>query len=180
MAPTAVADNLAPVRRSRWLVLVAFGLLVACSQILWLTFAPITISLPGVGPVSTGPITVSLQANRLSYALFDTKTRMVQTDQFLQFDFPLLSIIGSPPPTLEFREIGPVTVGFNPRTKQMISLGALRGGRRSQGYEHGEHDARQRHQTCRSARLPHVVTRLFLHFAASTRLPRARPCRLGR
>lgn len=93
-----------------------------------LTFAPITISLPGVGPVSTGPITASLQANRRSYALFDTRSRMVQTDQFLQFDFPLLRAIGSPPPTLEFREIGPVTVGVNPRTRQMVALGALRGG----------------------------------------------------
>ena len=81
-----------------------------------------------MGPVSTGPITASLQANRTSYALFDTKTRMVQTDQFLQFDFPLLRAIGSPPPTLEFREIGPVTVGFNPRTRQIVALGNLRGG----------------------------------------------------
>jgi len=93
-----------------------------------LTFAPITISLPGVGPVSTGPITASLQANRTSYALFDTRTRLVQTDQFLQFDFPLLRAIGSPPPTLEFREIGPVTVGVNPRTGQFVALGNLRGG----------------------------------------------------
>jgi hypothetical protein len=93
-----------------------------------LTFAPITINLPGVGPVSTGPITVSLQANRRSFALFDTSSRMVQTDQFLQFDFPLLRVIGSPPPTLEFREIGPVTLGVNPRTRQSVALGNLRGG----------------------------------------------------
>jgi predicted MFS family arabinose efflux permease len=39
--PTA-AVGLAPVRQSRWLVLAAFGLLVACTQVLWLSFAPIT------------------------------------------------------------------------------------------------------------------------------------------
>jgi hypothetical protein len=93
-----------------------------------LTFAPITINLPGVGPVSTGPITASLQKGRLSYARFDTTSGMVETDQFLQFDFPLLNKIGSPPPTLEFKEIGPVTLGVNPTTRQVVALGNLRGG----------------------------------------------------
>ena len=61
-----------------------------------LTFDPVTINLPGVGPVSTGPITATLQGNRRSYALFDTTSGQVQTDQFLQFDFPLLRAIGGP------------------------------------------------------------------------------------
>jgi MFS family permease len=43
MEPGTVAVQLTPVRRSRWLVLGGFSLLVASTQLLWLTFAPITV-----------------------------------------------------------------------------------------------------------------------------------------
>ena len=52
----------------------------------------------------------------------------METDQFLQFNFPLLAAIGSPPPTLEFREVGPVTFGINDATGQSVVLGSLQGG----------------------------------------------------
>jgi MFS family permease len=43
MEPGAVTGQLTPVRRGRWLVLAGFSLLVASTQLLWLTFAPITV-----------------------------------------------------------------------------------------------------------------------------------------
>jgi hypothetical protein len=93
-----------------------------------LSIDPITVALPGVGPVSTGPITVSLQSGKSSVALFDATNQTVATDQFLQFNFPLLDVIHGPPPTLEFQEIGPVTLGVNPSTGAFAALGNLRGG----------------------------------------------------
>ena len=102
-----------------------------------------SIDLPTAkGSVPTGDITVSLQSGMAdkSFARFDltpqtvatdhglVTTQTVSTDQFLQFNFPLLSGIGSPPPTLEFRENGPVTVGINRSTGEVAVLGNLRGG----------------------------------------------------
>ena len=69
MAPTAVAGSLAPVRRSRWLVLAAFGLLVVSSQILWLTFAPITARAGEALGVSEGAIGDLAVINPLMFVL---------------------------------------------------------------------------------------------------------------
>jgi len=93
-----------------------------------LTFPPVTLNLPGVGPVSTGPITASLQPDKISFALIDTRTRLAFTQQFLRFDFPLLGLIGSPAPTMTFREIGPVTFGVDRLSRQLVALGNLQGG----------------------------------------------------
>ncbi|HYZ57841.1 MAG TPA: hypothetical protein VE733_30670 [Streptosporangiaceae bacterium] len=45
--------DVSPVRRNRWLVLAGYSLLVASTQLLWLTFAAVTTlwgarSLPGL------------------------------------------------------------------------------------------------------------------------------------
>jgi predicted MFS family arabinose efflux permease len=69
MASTAVADSLAPVRRSRWFVLAAFGLLVVSSQILWLTFAPITAQVHEALGVSEGAIGDLAVINPLLFVL---------------------------------------------------------------------------------------------------------------
>ena len=45
-----------PVRRGRWLVLIAFGLLVASTQLLWLSFAPISTQVHRVLGVSEGAV----------------------------------------------------------------------------------------------------------------------------
>jgi MFS family permease len=45
-----------PVRASRWTVLVAFGLLVACTQLLWLTFAAVTDQASAALHVSQGAV----------------------------------------------------------------------------------------------------------------------------
>jgi hypothetical protein len=34
--------SVTPVRMNRWAILAGYGLLAACSQLLWLSFAPIT------------------------------------------------------------------------------------------------------------------------------------------
>jgi hypothetical protein len=37
-----VTQSVTPVRMSRWAILGGYGLLAACSQLLWLSFAPVT------------------------------------------------------------------------------------------------------------------------------------------
>ena len=66
--PTA-AVGLAPVRQSRWLVLAAFGLLVACTQVLWLSFAPITTQAHEALGVSEGAIGDLAVINPLMFVL---------------------------------------------------------------------------------------------------------------
>ena len=56
-------------RRSRWLVLVAFALLVSATQILWLTFAPITPQAHDALGVSEGAIGDLAVINPLMYVL---------------------------------------------------------------------------------------------------------------
>jgi MFS family permease len=46
----------APVRASRWTVLIAFSLLVACTQLLWLTFAAVTDQTSAALHVSQGAV----------------------------------------------------------------------------------------------------------------------------
>lgn len=56
-APLAAQDLAArPVRASRWTVLVSFSLLVACTQLLWLTFAAVTDQTGAALHVSTGAV----------------------------------------------------------------------------------------------------------------------------
>jgi predicted MFS family arabinose efflux permease len=69
MAQTAVVESLAPVRRGRWLMLIAFGLLVASSQILWLSFAPITAQAAGALGVSESAIGDLAVINPLLFVL---------------------------------------------------------------------------------------------------------------
>ncbi|MBV8554602.1 MAG: hypothetical protein JO116_03490 [Planctomycetaceae bacterium] len=103
-------------------------------SIVELPIKSISLTIPSIdlrtatGLVPTGPITVSLQSGKSSVALFDVTNQTVATDQFFQFNFPLLNVIHSPPPTLEFQENGPVTVGVNPSTGAFVALGNLRGG----------------------------------------------------
>jgi predicted MFS family arabinose efflux permease len=56
-------------RRSRWLVLAAFGLLVSATQILWLTFAPITPQSHNALGVSEGAIGDLAVVNPLMFVL---------------------------------------------------------------------------------------------------------------
>jgi predicted MFS family arabinose efflux permease len=63
------AAKLVPVRRSRWFVLVAFGALVACTQVLWLSFAPITAQAHQALGVSEGAIGDLAVINPLMYVL---------------------------------------------------------------------------------------------------------------
>jgi predicted MFS family arabinose efflux permease len=63
-----------PVRRSRWLALAAFALLVAASQVLWLSFAPITTQAHralGVSEAAIGDLAV---INPLMYVLLAIPT----------------------------------------------------------------------------------------------------------
>ncbi len=69
MAETAVVESLAPIRRGRWLVLAAFGILVACTQILWLSFAPITSQAHDALGVSEGAIGDLAVINPLMFVL---------------------------------------------------------------------------------------------------------------
>lgn len=59
----------APGRRSRWLALAAFSLLVACTQLLWLTFAPVTTQAHQALGVSEGAIGDLAGINPLMYVL---------------------------------------------------------------------------------------------------------------
>jgi sugar phosphate permease len=54
--PAATSDELAPVRGSRWPVLIGYSLLVACTQLVWLSFAPITAQAHDRLGVSEGAI----------------------------------------------------------------------------------------------------------------------------
>ena len=58
-----------PTRRSRWLVLAAFGLLVSCTQVLWLSYAPITPQSHLALGVSEGAIGDLAVINPLMYVL---------------------------------------------------------------------------------------------------------------
>ncbi len=69
MAQAAVVQSLAPLRRGRWAVLVAFGLLVACTQILWLSFAPVTGLASAALGVSEGAIGDLAVINPLMFVL---------------------------------------------------------------------------------------------------------------
>ena len=46
--------SVTPVRMNRWAILAGYGLLAACSQLLWLSFAPITTQTHRVMGVSVG------------------------------------------------------------------------------------------------------------------------------
>lgn len=74
MTPTPVAAGAAATRRSRWTVLAAFGLLVACTQVLWLTFAPITPQAHQALGVSEGAIGDLAVVNPLLYVLLAIPT----------------------------------------------------------------------------------------------------------
>ena len=49
-----VTRSVTPVRMNRWAILAGYGLLAACSQLLWLSFAPITTQTHRVMGVSVG------------------------------------------------------------------------------------------------------------------------------
>ncbi len=49
-------ESLAPVRVSRWAVLAGYSLLAACTQLLWLSFAPITTQAHQALGVSEGAV----------------------------------------------------------------------------------------------------------------------------
>ncbi|WP_187365704.1 MFS transporter [Trebonia kvetii] len=51
-----VSPRFGPVRASRWTVLVAFAVLVACTQLLWLTFAAVTDQTSAALHVSNGVV----------------------------------------------------------------------------------------------------------------------------
>lgn len=59
----------AAVRRSRWLVLAGYSLLVACTQLLWLAFAPVTTQAHQALGVSEGAIGDLAGINPLMYVL---------------------------------------------------------------------------------------------------------------
>lgn len=63
------AGALLPVRRSRWLVLAGFSLLVASTQLLWLTFAAVTTQAHQALGVSEGAIGDLAGINPLMYVL---------------------------------------------------------------------------------------------------------------
>ena len=48
--------SVTPVRMNRWAILAGYGLLAACSQLLWLSFAPITTQTHRVMGVSVGAV----------------------------------------------------------------------------------------------------------------------------
>jgi predicted MFS family arabinose efflux permease len=62
------------VRRSRWLVLAAFALLVTASQVLWLSFAPITVQAEQALGVSEAAIGSLAVINPLMYVLLAIPT----------------------------------------------------------------------------------------------------------
>jgi MFS family permease len=72
--PGAVAVQLAPIRRSRWLVLAGFSLLVASTQLLWLTFAPITVQAHHALGVSEAAIGYLAGIQPLMYVLLAIPT----------------------------------------------------------------------------------------------------------
>lgn len=59
-----------PVRASRWTVLVSFCLLVACTQLLWLTFAAVTDQTSAALHVSVGAVGDLAVVNPLLFVLF--------------------------------------------------------------------------------------------------------------
>ena len=69
MTQANVAADRAPTGWGRWLALAAFGLLVSCTQILWLSFAPITPQAHQALGVSEGAIGDLAVINPLMYVL---------------------------------------------------------------------------------------------------------------
>lgn len=65
--PACAAD--VPVRPGRWLVLASFALLVACTQVLWLSVAPITTQAAQTLGVSDGAIGDLAVINPIMYVL---------------------------------------------------------------------------------------------------------------
>ena len=56
MEPRVATRTVTSVRMNRWAILTGYGLLAACSQLLWLTYAPITTQAHRVMGVSTGAV----------------------------------------------------------------------------------------------------------------------------
>ena len=56
MESRVATRTVASVRMNRWAILAGYGLLAACSQLLWLTYAPITTQAHRVMGVSTGAV----------------------------------------------------------------------------------------------------------------------------
>jgi MFS family permease len=69
MTQTPAALAAAQVRRSRWPVLAAFALLIACTQVLWLAVAPITDQAAQALAVSAGAIGDLAVINPIMYVL---------------------------------------------------------------------------------------------------------------
>jgi len=74
MTQTTAAEGLAPTRRGRWFALAAFGLLVCSTQILWLSYAPITPHAAQALGVSEGAIGDLAVINPLMYVLLAIPT----------------------------------------------------------------------------------------------------------
>ena len=66
---TAEPAAASPVRASRWTVLVSFSLLVACTQLLWLTFAAVTDQTSAALHVSSGAVGDLAVVNPLLFVL---------------------------------------------------------------------------------------------------------------
>lgn len=69
MATEVAVKRGAQVRRTRWLVLAAFSLLIGCTQLLWLTFAAVTTQAHQALGVSEGAIGDLAGINPLLYVL---------------------------------------------------------------------------------------------------------------
>jgi hypothetical protein len=82
----------------------------------------------GMGPVSTGPMTISLVPGPQDLFIADVAARTVMTDVLLQINFPLLQTIGSGPLLLRLQEIGPVTWGIDENTGELSGWSNLSGG----------------------------------------------------
>jgi predicted MFS family arabinose efflux permease len=74
MEPQTATDELTPVRGSRWAVLIGYSLLVACTQLVWLSFAPITAEAHDHLGVSEGAIGDLAAIQPLMYVLLALPT----------------------------------------------------------------------------------------------------------
>ena len=56
MEPGVPTHSATPVRANRWVILAGYALLTACTQLLWLAYAPITTQTHRIMGVSSGAV----------------------------------------------------------------------------------------------------------------------------
>lgn len=88
------------------------------------TFTSVPFTFQGT-PTETGPITLSLDPIGVNVLGYDTESSIGFIDVTVRVQFPLLNVIGEPPPRIRIMESGPASVDQVGFTATMFGGGTV-------------------------------------------------------